>query len=102
MWNLLGIFYEKKVQYKKDDSVQTRIDYTLPKEYIWLRRRNLYGAKLRIGYVESPPFFVVGNSNSTLHTENELVFGNMVSLNKLRFKYLKLNKHKYSYKLMFN
>ena len=53
-WNALGIFYEDLFSSKSANG--HHIEYTLPKRAIWLRRTNLKGAELRVGYLESTPY----------------------------------------------
>lgn len=81
LWNVLAIFYENIGQSKNDSP--NRIDYTIPKEFIWKRRRNLNGAELRIGYVHSPPYLRLVNAETEILTGNELTYGNTVNANKL-------------------
>ena len=89
LWNVLGIFKEDIDQRKSDSN--HRIEYTTPKEFIWSRRRNLNGAKLRVGYVESLPYLRVVSGDKEVLTGNELISGNTVNANKIRLKmeYLK-------------
>lgn len=53
LWNVLGTFYEKFV----DETIEAEsfIQYVSPKENIWLRRGDLGGTELRIGYAELQP-----------------------------------------------
>ena len=69
LWNVLGSLYLPNV-----------IEYKIPKEYIWLRRKNLNGAKLTIGYLESPPYLEVVDPENHIITGNELPYGNKVNV----------------------
>ena len=53
-WNALGIFYEDLFSSKSVTG--HHIEYTLPKRVIWLRRTNLKGAEIRVGYIDSYPY----------------------------------------------
>ena len=77
LWNVLGIFYQNIDASKEDSS--SRIDYTVPQEYIWVRRGNLHGAVLKIGYVGSPPYLREVNPEKDVLTGYELTSGNTVS-----------------------
>jgi len=77
LWNILGLFYENR----KDEKNFTGdyIRYHQRKEYIWERRKNLNGAKLRVGYVLSAPYLKDVNSEDSISTGGELTNGNVVS-----------------------
>ena len=77
LWNVLGIFYQNIDASKEDSS--SRIDYTVPQEYIWVRRGNLHGAVLKIGYVGSPPYLREVNPEKDVLTGYELTSGNTVN-----------------------
>ena len=83
MWNALGTLIEDE-GIINDTSSDVMIQYVTPKEYIWVRRRDLFGAELRIGYVESPPYIQVVYNNSEIVYGNKVVLGNTVILNEDR------------------
>ena len=85
MWNALGTLIEDE-GIINDTSSDVMIQYVTPKEYIWVRRRDLFGAELRIGYVESPPYIQVVYNNSEIVYGNKVVLGNTVILNEDRVK----------------
>ena len=85
MWNALGTLIEDE-GIINDTSSDFMIQYVTPKEYIWVRRRDLFGAELRIGYVESPPYIQVVYNNSEIVYGNKVVLGNTVILNEDRVK----------------
>ena len=85
MWNALGTLIEDE-GIINDTSSAVMIQYVTPKEYIWVRRRDLFGAELRIGYVESPPYIQVVYNNSEIVYGNKVVLGNTVILNEDRVK----------------
>lgn len=74
----MGLFYENR----KDEKNITGdyIQYHQRKEYIWERRKNLNGAKLRVGYVLSAPYLKDVNSENSISTGGELTNGNVVSI----------------------
>ena len=53
-WNELGTFYEDLSSSK--NATGHHIEYALPKQVIWLRRTNLKGAEIRVGYIDSYPY----------------------------------------------
>ena len=85
LWNALGTLIEDE-GIINDTSSDVMIQYVTPKEYIWVRRRDLFGAELRIGYVESPPYIQVVYNNSEIVYGNKVVLGNTVILNEDRVK----------------
>ena len=85
MWNALGALIEDE-GIINDTSSDVMIQYVTPKEYIWVRRRDLFGAELRIGYVESPPYIQVVYNNSEIVYGNKVALGNTVILNEDRVK----------------
>ena len=85
MWNVLGTLIQDEGKIN-DTSSDVMIQYVTPREYIWVRRRDLYGAELRIGYVESPPYIQVVYNNSEIVTGKKVSLGNTVNLNTDRAK----------------
>ena len=76
-WNVLGMFYENTDQRKNNS--ENRIDYTIPREYIWARRGNLNGAELKIGYVRHSSYLRVVNAENEVLTGDELISGSTVN-----------------------
>ena len=74
----MGLFYENKSE--GTDYSESYIQYHQHKEYIWQRRKDLNGAKLRVGYVISEPYLDIVNSENNIKTGGELTYGNIVSL----------------------
>ena len=78
LWNLLGTLVEN-AEMINDTISDLMIQYVIPRQYIWVRRRDLYGAELRIGYVESPPYIMVATNDSDIATGNQVSLGNTVN-----------------------
>ena len=85
MWNVLGTLIQDEDKINETLS-DVMIHYVTPREYIWVRRRDLYGAELRIGYVESPPYIQVVYNNSEIVTGKKVSLGNTVNVNTDRVK----------------
>ena len=85
LWNVLGTLIQDAGKIN-DTSSDVMIHYVNPREYIWVRRRDLYGAELRIGYVESPPYIQVVYNNSEIVTGKKVSLGNTVNVNTDRVK----------------
>ena len=56
------------------------IDYVSPMQYMWVRRRDLHGTKLKINYVESPSYALIVDKSNGITTENEVTLGNKVNV----------------------
>ena len=85
MWNVLGALIQDEDKIN-DTLSDVMIQYVTPREYIWVRRRDLYGAELRIGYVESPPYIQVVYNNSEIVTGKKVSLGNTVEQNTDKLK----------------
>ena len=84
--NVLGTLHETK--HLDTKNAIYHIEYMKQKEYIWSRRKNLNGAKLRIGYIDSGyHLYTVDNKNQAI-TKDELVDGKLVSVIILEYLYL--------------
>ena len=90
LWNVLGTLIQD-VGKINDTSTDVMIHYVNPREYIWVRRRDLYGAELRIGYVESPPYIQVVYNNSEIVTGKKVSLGNTVKQNSDSFKNISIS-----------
>ena len=78
LWNVLGTLVENAGMIN-DTISDPMIQYVIPRQYIWVRRRDLYGAELRIGYVENPPYITVATNDSDMATGNQVSLGNKVN-----------------------
>ena len=85
LWNVLGALIQDGDNIN-DTLSDVMIQYVTPREFIWVRRRDLYGAELRIGYVESPPYIQVVYNNSEIVTGKKVSLGNTVKQNTDIFK----------------
>ena len=85
LWNVLGALIQDGDNIN-DTLSDVMIQYVTPREFIWVRRRDLYGAELRIGYVESPPYIQVVYNNSEIVTGKKVSLGNTVKQNTDRLK----------------
>ena len=72
----IGIILRKWKQSKNISA--DYIEYHKQKQYIWERRKNLNGAKLRVGYVLSAPYLKNANDENSVATGEELNYGNTV------------------------
>ena len=85
LWNVLGTLIQDQGEIN-DTLSDVMIHYVNPREDIWVRRRDLYGAELRVGYVESPPYIQVVYNNNEIVTGKKVSLGNTVNLNTERVK----------------
>ena len=76
LWNILGLYYENENKANKVSGHY--VEYHKQKQYIWERRKNLNGAKLRVGYVLSAPYLKNANDENNVATGEELNYGNIV------------------------
>ena len=72
----MGLYYENENKAKNISA--DYIEYHKQKQYIWERRKNLNGAKLRVGYVLSAPYLKNANDENSVATGEELNYGNTV------------------------
>ena len=72
----MGLYYENENKAKNISG--DYIEYHKQKQYIWERRKNLNGAKLRVGYVLSAPYLKNANDENNVATGEELNYGNTV------------------------
>ena len=76
LWNTLGLYYENENKVKNIS--RDYIEYHKQKQYIWERRKNLNGAKLRVGYILSAPYLKDANDENNLAFGEELSYENIV------------------------
>ena len=74
-WNVLGalVEYYGRANVTYSDIM---IEYMTPRQYIWARRRDLYGAELKVSYVELPPYIQIMDGVNGISTGNFLSQGN--------------------------
>ena len=77
LWNALGAIVEHTGRNNVTSS-DIIIDYLTPRQHIWVRRRDLYGAELKMNYVESTSSAAIVNKDNGMATENEVFLGNKV------------------------
>ena len=74
----MGTLHETKHFEMKKSIYQ--IEYMKQKSYIWSRRKNLNGAKLKIGYINSGYHLNTVDNENQVITKDELLDGKLVSV----------------------
>ena len=72
-WNILGALVEHS---SRVDDASYMIEYVIPRQYIWVRRRDLHGAELKVSYVEQPPYIQIMDGDIGISTGNFVSVGN--------------------------